>query len=351
MPTQSTDRHMLQFSLLNSIPDYIHALFQTFSFSSDTFDIIIPPGVTDNSMVWQQLSDKSFGATTLMMKGFHSEGRASFSLLCDKLRGVLVQKDIAMIIKLWRICIRLYKAGQELQDFTFLQGFTRYFHGLAASLYGDNHPITHILGTIVRIPVNDLPDTFRICYHRTVECLREGTSFTNAVALHTWSNFLKSCDSHAVPIDILISGLGSTLAAAEHIYTPTGEKTITILHGYMYAAYYNAQDYNLTQNLASDLIDRVKTLPCLQERTTWCIDTQTYALSVKLMLSLAKTTEEKYASQGHMADAILKLGIGDRECQTRAVMLADILDDSEVKRKLLQRMQQRFNEESGSSFC
>jgi hypothetical protein len=73
------------------------------------------------------------------------------------------------------------------------------------------------------------------------------------------------------------------------------------------------------------LFDRAKCLECLQEEPRWCVPTQGYALAAKLIAQLSFEAEDNTKAGLYLEEAIYKLGWGDRECQTRANMLADML--------------------------
>jgi hypothetical protein len=82
-------------------------------------------------------------------------------------------------------------------------------------------------------------------YLRTIHCLENRLAFGNALVLSIWSNYMK-CGHQALPADLLTLRYATVLQAARHSFTPTGTRTIEILHDYVYAAYYSAEDYHLT---------------------------------------------------------------------------------------------------------
>jgi hypothetical protein len=106
---QLSDGYTKQMVVMNLTEVYVYGLFDTFNFSSSPFDIIVPFGTPDHSLVWQQTSDECFGATTLMLKDNFVKGFRTFSILCEWLKVVLGNNNYVMIIKFWRICLRLYK--------------------------------------------------------------------------------------------------------------------------------------------------------------------------------------------------------------------------------------------------
>ncbi|KAG8670522.1 hypothetical protein FPOAC1_009944 [Fusarium poae] len=104
---------------------------------------------------------------------------------------------------------------------------------------------------------------------------------------------MKKCEHQALPADVLTSRYSTVLQAAKHSFTPTGTRTIEILHDYLYAAYYSAGDHRLTWNLALETVNLAETPGLMGEHTTWCL-----------------------AIQGALAVAELELAIIDLACTT-----------------------------------
>ncbi|KAK1961153.1 hypothetical protein LY78DRAFT_685080 [Colletotrichum sublineola] len=239
-------------------------------FSGTMFDVVVPHGQPDNTATWQQIADECFGASVLVVKGEYRDGFATFNRACQRLKDVVGNHDCSMVIKLWRF----WK-----------------------------------------------PVTFR-----PFHCLRERLGPQNAVVLSTWSNYSKTYTRQRLPADELLSGYRHVLQEAEKAYTSLGTRTIEILYGYMYAAYYNAGDHVTTRVLALELVDRVEYRLRTWDHPEWCLVVQGYALAVKLLYVMSRSThpEEQDATTLRLAISIFQRG--DRECQTRAVMLRGILD-------------------------
>ncbi|KAH7303161.1 hypothetical protein B0I35DRAFT_455331 [Stachybotrys elegans] len=281
---QMCDGYANQMVVLNPTEVYVHRLFDTFDFSSSHFDIIVPPGVPDNSSVWQQTSD---------------------GMVCERLKNILGNNDSAMIIKFWRICRRLYETGLQLGNYLILQSFLQYIQRLAAIRYPENHPVRGLLRVLCKIPIHEFSETLEIGYLRTITCLQSRVGFGNAIKYNR----------QAPSTDEILSRYRRVLEMAQQSFTLTETRTIEILHGYTYAAYCNANDFALTWNLAFDLVNRVESMGFVSDHRKWC----------HLLCILSRSTG--HGKQGHdiLKLAIWKLERGDRECQTRAVMLAGVL--------------------------
>jgi hypothetical protein len=100
---------------------------------------------------------------------------------------------------------------------------------------------------------------------------------------------------------------------------------IEILYGYIYAAYYNANNLALTWDLTLDLVNHAKSLLDLGDHPRWCLITQGYALAAKLLCNVSGPTGHKDQGSLILSSAISRLKRGNREYQTRAVMFADTL--------------------------
>lgn len=200
--THLSDGYMQQRAVINFTGIYICGLFDTFKFSSSLFDIIVPLGVPDNSLAWQQAADEGFGASTLVLKGNFIEGFRTFETLVN---GALGNNDCGVIIKLWRILLRLQKTGLQLGDFSMLKSFLQYLWSLPVIHYDENHPTTILLKILYQIPVNDLSATLEIGYLRNIRCLQSQLGLKNAVVLSTYSNYLKNCNCQALSTSELLS--------------------------------------------------------------------------------------------------------------------------------------------------
>ncbi|KAH7144230.1 hypothetical protein B0J13DRAFT_554842 [Dactylonectria estremocensis] len=328
---QLSDGYSNQMALLNLTEVYVHGLFDTFDFSSSLFDIIVPPGVPENSSVWQQIADEGFGAATLMLNGDFVEGFRTFSILCQRLKDTLGNNDSAMIFKFWRICHRLYNTGLQLGNLSILYSFLQYFRGLAAIRYPENHPIPSLLRVLCNIPIGEFSHTLEVGYLRTILCLQNRVGFGNAVVLSLWSNYLTKFNRQAPSTDDILSRYRCVLEEAQQSFTLTGTRTIEILHGYTYAAYYNAGDLELTWDLAFDLVNRVESMEFVRDRPTWCHATQGFALAAKLLCNLSHRIGHENEGSVILKSAIRKLERGDRECRTRAVMLSGIIEAERVE--------------------
>ena len=320
---------------LNSTEAYVYGLFDSFSLSADLFDIFVPVGIPDCSSDWQQIGDEFFGFTTLLEKQKSAEAQRTYNITYERLNCIVgSESDYGMITKLWPICIRLLNAAVLYKNDSILWGFLHYLRTLTQERYGQDgqtHPIPKLLNFLCQIPRDQLLNILQMGFLRTIHCLENRLGSENALVLSTWSNYMKKCGHQALPAEVLTSRYATVLQAARHSFTPTGTRTIEILHDYLYAAYYNAGDHHLTWSLAVETINLAASPGLMGDHPRWCLAVQGYALAVKLMYTLSSKMGSKDQAALELKSAISKLERGDRECRTRALMLAGVLN-SDVSR-------------------
>ncbi|KAF5719531.1 subunit P of phosphatidylinositol n-acetylglucosaminyltransferase [Fusarium mundagurra] len=324
-PHPSADAHLSdgvtkKRSIMSFSEVFVYGLFDTFNFSSNLFDIIVPLGVPDHSPVWQQISDECFGVTTLLEEGQYEESRQTFNILCERLKDVFGSNDCGMIIVLWPICIRLHQTGQLHNNFALLEYLLDLLRFLAHRRYPSGHPIPNLLKVLRQTPAEELLEILRAGYLGTIRSLERRVGFGNAVVLSMWSKYLKRFDGQELPANALTSRYENVLREAENSFTKTGTRAIEILHGCIYAAYYNANNWRLTWDLAFEMVKRAELVGLDQPH--WCLATQGYAMAAKLLYTISEQTGHGNEGETILWDAITRLASGDRECRTRALMLA-----------------------------
>ncbi|KAJ6260261.1 subunit P of phosphatidylinositol N-acetylglucosaminyltransferase [Drechslerella dactyloides] len=306
---------------------HIYALLNTFRW--DRFKIITPSGVNapDITLKWQHLSDQCFGATELIKSGFPDEGWKELGKIFKELQEILKFCDPAMMVKFWRICHRLHEGPwpQSPGGVDVLSSFLRYVSSLVEIYHGKDHPLFKLLDAIVRAPQDQVIDTLKVLYRRTIKAMGSRVGQDHAIVLHMESNYLKYWAKEAPPRSLFAQDFRGLLGAAEQEFGPTGDTTIVVLHEFLYMAYYNLKDKNLTTELALELCRRVKTMPCLQAKPWWCLPTQGFSLAAKILAFNSLEANKREDCRIYLEDAIIRLGTGDKECRTRAMMLADRL--------------------------
>ncbi len=78
-----------------------------------------------------------------------------------------------------------------------------------------------------------------------------------------WSNYLKYWEGDGLDSTSFIQRYQALIDTAESKFGATAESTVTVLHSFMYAAYYNLKDNALTKNLALEVHSRAQQMPCL----------------------------------------------------------------------------------------
>ncbi|KAF5987284.1 subunit P of phosphatidylinositol n-acetylglucosaminyltransferase [Fusarium coicis] len=326
-PHPSTDAHLSdgvtkQRSIMRFSEVFIYGLFDTFNFSSNLFDIIVPLGVPDHSPVWQQISDECFGVTTLLDEGQYEDSRQTFDILCERLKDVFGSNDCGMIIILWPICIRLHQTRELRNNFALLEYLLDLLRFLAHQRYPSGHPIPNLLKVLRQTPAEERLEILRVGYLGTIRSLERCVGFSNAVLLSMWSKYLKRFNGQELHASALTSRYENVLQEAENAFTKTGIRAIEILHGSIYAAYYIANNQMSTWNLASEMVKRVEAVGLDQPQ--WCLATQGYAMAAKLLYTVSEQTGHGNEGETILWNAITRLASRDRECHTRALMLANM---------------------------
>ncbi|KAF5968656.1 subunit P of phosphatidylinositol n-acetylglucosaminyltransferase [Fusarium bulbicola] len=326
-PHPSADAHLSdgvrkQRSIMSFSEVFVYGLFDTFNFSSNLFDIVVPSGVPDHSPVWQQISDECFGVTTLLEEGQYVESQQTFNILCQRLKDVFGSNDCGMMIVLWPICLRLHQTGQLHNNFALLEYLLDLLRFLAHQRYPSGHPVRSLLKVLRQTSAEERLEILRVGYLQTIRALERRVGFGNAVVLSMWSKYLKRFNGQELPTSALTSRYENVLQEAERSFTETGTRAIEILHGYIYAAYYNANNQMLTWDLASKMVERTSLVGL--DYPEWCLATQGYAMAVKLLYTLSEQTGHSHEAEEMLLTAITRLASGDRECRTRARMLANM---------------------------
>ncbi|KAI7771492.1 hypothetical protein LZL87_010932 [Fusarium oxysporum] len=192
----------------------------------------------------------------------------------------------------------LHQTGQLHNNFALLEYFLDLLRILAHQRYPSGHPIPNLLKVLRQTPPEERVETLRVGYLRTIRCLESRVGFGNAVVLSMWSKYFKRFGSQELPASALTCRYESVLQEAQNSFTTTGTRAIEILHGYIYAAYYNANDAMLTWNLASIMVDRA--LSAGLDQPEWCLATQGYAMAAKLLYAVSEQT-----GHGNQGKAIL----------------------------------------------
>ncbi|PTD08633.1 hypothetical protein FCULG_00011186 [Fusarium culmorum] len=236
-----------------------------------------------------------------------------------------------MIIELWLICIRLLNASLLYWNKLILWRFLNHLRRLTMERYNQgarDHPITRLITFLCQILIGELLNVMQMGYLRTNHCLENQLEFGNALVLSTWSDYMKKCEHQALPADVLTSAYSNVLQAAKDRFLPTGTRTIEILHDYLYAAYYNAGNYQLTWDLAFETVNLAGSPGLIGEHPVWCLVIQGYVLAVKLMYILSPDMDPRDLAVKELELVIERLERGDRECHTRA-LAGGILNISE----------------------
>ena len=326
---------------LISVGNYTDLLLRALTWNS--FSII--PSHTASSLppTWKDISDQIWGATQLMVNGSMEKGGAALRRSFDSLwrSGVIRNNDPAIMVKFWRICYRLNKVdgsirssceADETATLSVLKSFLDYMRGLAEIHAIEEKgvkqlPLLQLLDAVSRTSTDRLQDTFEVAYRRTIDVMESRLGRQHLTVLEMRSNYLKYWANEPLARSIFMESYPVILDTAEREYGPTGEPTLRALHDFVYALYYNVNDRALTARIARNAYKRARKAPGVQERPQWGIAAQTFAFTAKLLAMISLEDCRFEDCRNYLEEAIVRLGLGDRQCCTRALMLGDILQN------------------------
>lgn len=313
-----------------AVGNYVAGLFESRGWVGDGVSISLRSGEADQSAAWQNLSDECFSAAKLIEDKKINLAFGKFSQMCAQLEETIKYNDLGMMIKLWRILLRIHCTCKEIGYTGLLRSFLWYLKELAKTHYHHSHPAQQLLAALYRLSHADkdrdeLFSMLKLGYLQSIMAIEQKVGEKNPVTLHMWSNYLKTCDQYGLPSETLLHRFQDALGTAEAVYGQCGPETVEILHKYMYSAYYNACNGRLSCELASILLQRASRLDCIQNTPSWCLPTQGFTLAAKI-LALSRIEAGDIASaESCVRDASLILMRGDSPCRARASLLMDLI--------------------------
>jgi hypothetical protein len=142
--------------------------------------------------------------------------------------------------------------------------------------------------------------------------------------LSMWASYAKYWSKQQGELAAMIRQYEESLGAATSQSPPSLEHEIFILHGYVYFAFYVAQDSALSLRLSRELLERTSLFVERVGVSEWRLEIQAFSMASKLTaLNLKRSSPE--SAVAYMVRAIMILERGDKECRGRALGLADEL--------------------------
>ncbi|KAF3023554.1 hypothetical protein E8E14_010314 [Neopestalotiopsis sp. 37M] len=313
-----------------AVGNYVAGLFESQGWVGDGISISLQSGEADQSTAWQNLSDECFSAAKLIEDKKINLAFEKFNQMCAKLEELIVYDDLGMMIKLWRILLRVHCTCKGIGHYGLLRTFLGYLNALAKKKHRHGHPMRQLLAALFRLSDEDkdrdeLISMLKLGYLKAIKSIEKKVGEANPVTLHMWSNYLKTCDQYGLPSETLLRRFQDALGTAEAAYGQFGPATVEILHKYMYSAYYNACNGRLSCELASILLQRASRLDCIQNTPSWCLPTQGFALAAKILALSQIEAGDLASAKSCVKDASLILMKGDSPCQARASLLMDLI--------------------------
>ena len=127
------------------------------------------------------------------------------------------------------------------------------------------------------------------------------------------------CDKQSMTLDKNLY----MLRMAEQQFWGTGESTISVLHSFMHASFYNLNCPVRSVVLALEL----HSFPAFMKGFAGVCPRRASLFAAKLLANLSMKDGRFEDCREFMEDAITRPALGDLECRTRAMMLSNILCD------------------------
>lgn len=333
--------------------------------------------LADEESHWQLLSDRCYGASTLLQAREVSKADATLDLLLDDIGKKAKLEDPYLMFKIWRISRMLRGIeARHPRHRRVWDDFLRALQNAALRLEKEDHPLSHLADLLAKVKAEDFRDTLRLGSYKTITSLTRNVGNNNPVVLNMWTVHYNLWDKGRFDSQLLwrleklcadtvgnhnhpkhLWCLPAHQLETKHIAdTPAAygkevrkfegflerpvvatipEWCVPICFYYTYAYQYFGKHRALADYLAMNLLDSTKGLLAEGENARWSLASQAYAFAARLVAKMwrkeqltAQSTEDKKMA-GEMAhrsldEVIRRLEFGDRECQTRAVMLSDL---------------------------
>ncbi|KAI9776260.1 MAG: hypothetical protein M1839_000494 [Geoglossum umbratile] len=323
---QSPNRYRHQELTFHCVQNYISALFQSRGWMADMFDISPPAGTADQSAAWRHIEDQCFGVSVLIQSSSMKHAFQTLDRVFQSLKSLAASCDPSIMVEFWPMCRRLYGICVDINNYQLLYEFFRYFRELTKYYFGTKHPVFLLLDALSHVEWDAMISTLRVGYLKSIHCMESVIGTDHAKVLSMWSNYIKYWDKQGLPQAIFIANFTRLLAAAEARFGKRSAKAVSVLHSFTYAAFYNFNDQAMSRRLANNLLERAREIPHINNEYQWGLESQAFAFASKVLALLSLQENQRDESRAYLMNAISCLENGDRECKTRAVMLAQELE-------------------------
>lgn len=315
--------------VLQSVHSCTFGLFESHGWGFDKFSIFPTTPLTPNlADSWQQIADEAFGASVLFEKEKNAEATQTLQGVFSLLHTALSSPDPAMLVKFWGVARRFSDIGIMKGDQRLLLHFLQYCKSFLSD-HQNNHPLLPVLVSLTRINQDALYDTLRIGYLKSIHSLKTFVRGDHATVLAMWSSYIKYWDTGKVAEAALAECYGVLIEEADRT---SGDKhsstSISVLHRALYAAHYVLDDAEMTTTWASDLLARSFEILGHRNQWQWGAEAHAFAFASKLLALTLKGQGDIEGMKRFYLQAIDCLQKGDRECQTRAIMLGGDLEQT-----------------------
>lgn len=325
----SSARFKPQETVIYSIDTYLGAMFDVKSkgWSADNLGFVDANGSgTNQTSMWQLLSDQCYGASTLIQSRAPAKAQTSLYEFFEGLDRVTYERDPSIMVKFWRICLELRGLEQRGLQSYGLQSPLKLFFQKLLLLFSEQHGTKNSLYLLVKaltqVPQEDFKDTLRIGYYKSINKLENMIGNDNAIVLHQRSVFFKYWDKQYLKKEEFLQKFDSLWKRVTDNCTKGSTPYILAYYYYIYAAYYICNKPVLAEGMCRNLLEDTKD----QELgPNFTLSTQAIAFVSKLVAVFHRENNEKVSCHEVIDSIIGRLEKGGRECRTRAAMLSNLL--------------------------
>jgi hypothetical protein len=285
-----------------------------------------PSGTVDHSARWKQLADQCFGVSVLIQGSSVKQAFQTLDGIFQSLKLLAASSDLGIMVKFWPICHRLHGICTDINNYQLLYSFLCFFRELTKTYFGTEHPVFQLLDALSRVEWDAIIRTLQVGYLKSIHCMESIVGADHATVLRMWSNYIKYWDRQSLHQGVFTANFTRLLAMADAQFGKNSETATSVLESFTYASFYNFDDPMLSRRLAKDLLERTINLPYTNGEYKWGITSQYFAFASKVLALLCLRENRRDEGRDYLADAISRLELGDRECKTRAVMLAEDLE-------------------------
>ncbi|GAB1315446.1 hypothetical protein MFIFM68171_05656 [Madurella fahalii] len=312
--------------------------------SSDSFQLIAPPQVVDNSAAWETLMDQCHCMGLLTQLGLFRCLNSSLQKIFEGFNKLATQPGPVLLIYLWKICSSIFDVRLRTgiivpgddprrgQPFALMRLFLHHMRRSFFLQLGRAHPVVHLMDALAYVLFNSSQEEFKyilgLGYATAIEALGHMIGADHSVVLTMSSHCAKQdWGSRAKLHETIVRARYETLLVeAERIQSR--ENTVSMLYNYTYTMSQGYGDSEFVFHLASRLRDQAER----QCRDQIKVSNLQCGMHVRALVFSTGLLAKNYQWQDssitcrQLDETIGILEHGDQECLIYALSLSRLLE-------------------------